>query len=430
MPLEYEELVAFINNSPTAFHAATNIRQQLAQSGFSELSEKNSWTLVPGGRYFVTRNSSAIIAFVCGQQSPWESGFRILGAHTDSPALRVKPQAELVREAYVSVRVELYGGTIVSTWLDRELSLAGRVLIRTKQGLQSSLVNIKRPIAIIPNVAIHMNREVNKGFEYNPHSHLPAILVAAPGNAKSGAFMELIASECGVSVSDVVDTDLFFYDATPARTAGINSDFIVAPRLDNLAMCHSILKALENAPNSNHTSAGFFFDNEETGSHTFQGADSSFARHVLERIVLAQKGSREEFLRAAARSFLISADMAHALHPNFADKHDDKYAPLLNAGPVIKQNGNNRYATTAETSAIFESLCQQCEVKVQKVINRADVGCGSTIGPISSSDLSIPTVDVGNPMWAMHSVRETAGTSDHGNIIKVFRCFLTDAFKI
>jgi aspartyl aminopeptidase len=421
-----QDLINFINNSPTAFHAAESISQRLLNKGFVELSEKEGWVLKPTGKYFVRRNESAVVAFVCGQKTPWEGGFRLMGAHTDSPALRIKPKGEMLKEVYSSVRVESYGGPIHSTWLDRELGLAGRVFVRKNGFVKSILLDSKRPVAIVPNLAIHMNREINKGFEYNAHTQLCGILSAGDAAAKAGTLMEWIASEIGEKSTDIVDADLFFYDATPGQLCGLNKDFIVSPRLDNLAMSHAILTALETSSAAQHTSIAFFFDNEETGSCTYQGADSSFARDVTERIVLTQKGGREEYLRALARSFLISADMAHALHPNFADKHDDKYAPVINGGPVIKQNGNNRYATTAETSAIFEALCSAASVPFQKLINRADVPCGSTIGPMSSAALGVRAVDIGNPMWAMHSIRETGGTRDQDHMIKVLSHFCSD----
>jgi aspartyl aminopeptidase len=424
------DLVSFINSSPTAFHATRNLAEGFLQKGFTEVLESQTWNLKPGGKYFVRRNGSALVAFVCGLKKPWEAGFRAMGAHTDSPALRVKPKGELLKEVYNSVRVELYGGPIVSTWLDRELGLAGRVFALQNGNVTSKLVNTNRPVAIVPNLAIHMNREVNKGFEYNPHNHLSAIFAASDAPGKAGMLFDLLAEESGLPASAIVDADLFFHDATPARLCGKNNDFIVAPRLDNLAMCHAIMNATQQTEDAHHTTMAFFFDNEETGSCTYQGADSSFAAHIMERIVLSQKGDREEFLRSLALSFLISADMAHALHPNFSEKHDEKYAPVINAGPVIKQNGNNRYATTAETAAIFEGICKDVAVPVQRIINRADVPCGSTIGPMSSAALSIRTVDIGNPMWAMHSARETAGTRDHELMIRALSHFCSNKCSI
>jgi aspartyl aminopeptidase len=420
------DLLAFINASPTAFHATKAIVERLSEAGFAELSEKEAWKLLPGGRYYVRRNDSAVVAFVLGSRRPWESGFRAMGAHTDSPALRVKPKGELLKEVYSSVRIEAYGGPILSTWVDRELALAGRLFVRENGSVASRLVNIARPIALVPNLAIHMNREINKGFEYNPHTHLAAIFAASDTAAQAGGLFDMVATEAGVSPAGIVDADLFFYDATPGRLCGRNNDFVVAPRLDNLAMCHAIVNAVGSNQTPEHTPIAFFFDNEETGSCTYQGADSSFAGDVIERLVLAQGGGREEYLRALAGSFLISADMAHALHPNYAEKHDDKYAPLMNAGPVIKQNGNNRYATTAETAALFEGVCREVGVPVQRVINRADVPCGSTIGPMTSSALGIKTVDIGNPMWAMHSARETAGARDQELMVRALTHFCSN----
>ncbi len=420
-------LLEFVNASPTAFHAAKSIVDRLTNKGFVEIFEKDTWALVSGGKYFVRRNESAVVAFVCGMQKPWESGFRAMGAHTDSPALRVKPKGELLKEVYSSVRIEAYGGPILSTWLDRELALAGRVFVQKNGSVNSVLINIAKPVAMVPNLAIHMNRDINKGFEYNPHTHLAAILSASEKPAQAGGLFQMRATEVGCEPANIIDADLFFYDAHPGQLCGRDNDFIVSPRLDNLAMCHAIVSAMETTNAPTHTPIAFFFDNEETGSCTYQGADSAFAGDVIERLVLSQSGGREEYLRALARSFLISADMAHALHPNYADKHDDKYAPVINGGPVIKQNGNSRYATTAETAAIFEGVCREAGVPLQRVINRADVPCGSTIGPMTSSALSIKTVDVGNPMWAMHSARETAGARDQELMVRALSHFCSNA---
>ncbi len=417
-----KDLISFIDNSPTAFHASAVLKERLKKAGFKELKEDESWSLTEGEGYFIERNNSAIAAFRMGKKAPWESGFRIAGAHTDSPALKVKPLSESVQKGMAKVGVEVYGGPIVGTWLDRDLSIAGRVMVKNGDEMKSVLVDFKKPVATVPNLAIHMNREVNKGFEYNKQTHLPAILGAAKEDEKE-ILKGMMAKQLDVDPSDIGEYDLYLYDVQPGTLLGRDEEYVCIGRIDNLAMCHSVVQALIDSKPSDATQIGMFFDNEEIGSRTLQGADSTFTRGLLERIVAVEGGKGDDIFRAIAKSFLVSADGAHAFHPNFPDKHDAGYAPVLNGGPVIKISANYRYATTAESASVFEEMCKKHDIPCQKMINRSDMPSGSTIGPMSSAHLSMKAVDVGNPMLAMHSVRETAGVMDHYYMTKVITSF-------
>jgi aspartyl aminopeptidase len=287
------------------------------------------------------------------------------------------------------------------------------------------LIDFATPLAIIPNAAIHMNREVNKGFEYNAQNHLPAILQAATLEQTGQTVKELLAETLKVDLDDIGETDLFLYDTAKAQRIGIRGEMLACGRLDDLAMSHGILISLLESKAAVQTQVGVFFDNEEIGSQTLQGANSSFLKDILERIGMAMKLNSEQQMIALRKSFMVSCDMAHAYHPNFADKHDPAYTPLMNQGPVIKLNANFRYATTADSSARFEAVCAQSGTPVQKIINRSDMPCGSTVGPMTSAALSIPAVDIGNPMWAMHSIRETMGVYDHEYLINALTWYYT-----
>lgn len=415
------ELIDFIDKSPTAFHAAQNIAETLAKKGFTELDEAKPWKLEKGKGYFVRRNSSSLIAFRLGTDTPVNTGFKIAGAHTDSPLLKLKENAENISAGCVRVTTEIYGGLLVYTWLDRNLGIAGRVMVKTKKGEVEKLVNINKPVAIVPSLAIHMNREANKGFEFNPQNHLQVVLTA-DSEAKN-VLKTLVAKEIGEKPENIGQTDLFVYDLQGGTFGGIDDEFISTGRLDNLQMCHSILTAFLAAKPGKATTVAAFYDNEEIGSRTPMGADSSFTRTILERIVALTSDGRDDRFVAFSKSFLISADGAHTQHPNFPEKHDPAYAPKMNKGPVIKFSSSFRYATTAETSSVFEQLCENAGVPCQKIANRSDVPSGSTIGPMSSAALGIKAVDVGNAMWAMHSIRETAGTADHYYMTKAIEYF-------
>ncbi|WP_028862059.1 M18 family aminopeptidase [Psychromonas aquimarina] len=419
-----KDLITFIDSSPVSYFAASNIIKELENSGYRSLNEGDKWKLEAGQKYYLQRNNSAVIAFQLGSEKPWQSGFNIAGAHTDSPHLKLKNESLTKSAGCLKVSVETYGGGINSTWLDRDLSLAGRISINTENGVQNRLVDFKRAVGFIPNLAIHLNREANAGFEYNKQTHLPVILFGSDKEIDEKNYLkELVAVEAGVNADSILEMDLFFYDTQKGAVIGLDQDMIAVGRLDNLAMCHCIYKSLTAADNPQQTNIGVFFDNEEIGSRTMMGADSNFLNSLLERIIFALGGDLEDSLRAKHHSFLISADGAHALHPNFTDKHDKSYAPLLNQGPVIKMSANFRYATTAETAGRFINLCNKADVPYQKMANRSDLPSGSTIGPTSSASLGINTIDVGNPMFAMHSIRESQGTLDHYYMTKVISEF-------
>lgn len=426
-----ESLLALIDASPTPFHATAELAALLKADGFRELKETAAWKLEKGGRYFVTRNDSSLVAFVTGTQPAEKAGFKIIGAHTDSPNLRLKPNPAYEKSGYVQLGVEVYGGALLGTWTDRDLSLAGRVVLKSKTGQpESCLLKIDKPLLRIPQLAIHLNREVNdKGLKLNKQTHLPPILQMAQKNLDSEKVLkDLVARELKRKPDEIVSLDLALYDVQPSTFAGPNDEFLFAPRLDNLASCHAAtVGLLEASRQDTATRVLAFYDHEEVGSETAQGGGSPFLKDALERIVMTTDQPREALMRAMAHSLFISADMAHAVHPNYADQHEGRHLPVLNAGPVIKTNASQRYATEGVSSAEFELLCGRSGVGVQKFVMRSDLACGSTIGPITAANLGIRTVDVGNPMLSMHSIREMAGAQDHGDLIQVFKEFFRTA---
>ena len=414
--MNMKDLQQFINKSPSSYQAVSTIIGQLEMNGFEALNEKNTWNIKPGRAYYITRNMSSVIAFRPGLMKLSRSGFMIAGAHTDSPSLKIKTDGGSWKDGSARVSTETYGAPIISSWLDRDLSIAGVVTVRKNNNWSRVLFNYEKPIAVVPNLAIHMNREVNKGFEYNKQNHIQAVL--GVGKSKNDPLGVLVSSHLDVEPKDIGEMDLFLYD--PAEGSFLGDEYFIAPRIDNLAMCHSVLSAIVSSKTSDAAQVAVFYDNEEIGSLTYQGANSSFLLEILERIVISgNELLREDFFRAKAASFLISADGAHAVHPNFSDKHDPDYAPRLNGGPVIKLNASYKYATTSETALMFQILCEEMSVPFQKFAGRSDVPSGSTIGAISAANLGIRTVDVGNPMWAMHSIRETYGVRDHSLMKKV-----------
>ena len=420
-------LLDFIQDSPTSFHAVESVKKILTPQGFQELPFNEKWSLIPGGKYYVTRNNSALIAFVVGEGVPEKHGFRLIGAHTDSPSFRIKPLPEITVEGhYLKLNVETYGGPILNTWLDRPLSLAGRIILRGESPFspQVKLFRSDSPLLVIPNLAIHMNRKVNEGFELNKQKDmLPLLTQITEGLEKEGVLFRLLAKTLQCPPEDILDFDLFLYEFEKGCLVGLQQEFISSGRLDDLAMIHAGAWALAKVQPTLMTQVLACFDHEECGSTSKQGAASPFLSHVLERILLALKKDREAYFQALAHSFLISADMAHALHPNSGEKLDPVIRPILNGGPVIKISANQSYTTDAESAAIFTALCQRAGVPVQKFVNRSDERGGSTIGPISSTHLDIRSVDIGNPVLAMHSVRELGGVKDHFAIANVFSEF-------
>jgi aspartyl aminopeptidase len=422
-----QELIDFLYESPTAFHAVESVKKMLSPCGFKELKEADKWNIVKGGKYYVTKNDSAIIAFIVGEGEIEEEGFKIIGAHTDSPTFRVKPSPEVITEnSYVKLNTEVYGGPILNTWLDRPLALAGRVALRGQNVLypETKLVNINRPIMIIPNLAIHMNRNVNAGVELNKQKDmLPMLTLVNETLEKNKYLLNTLAAELSVAAEDILDFDLFLYEYEKGSIIGLNNEFISSGRMDDVAMVHAGIRALANSVVGKSINIAACFDNEEVGSSTKQGADSEFLASILERICLCLGKTREDFYRSLARSFMISADLAHAVHPNAGEKHDPINRPMLNKGPVIKISASQSYTTDSVSGAVYEELCKRAGVPVQKFVNRSDERGGSTIGPISSTHLHIRSVDMGTPILAMHSVRELGGVMDHTYVIKSFEEF-------
>lgn len=422
-----QELVDFIYESPSPFHVVENISIALDQAGFQYLDLKDCWTIKKGGRYYTTRNDSSLFAFIIGTGEPETEGFKIISAHSDSPGFKIKPSPEMVVENhFIKLNTEVYGGPILMSWLDRPLSIAGRVSLKSNNPLwpENRLVDFKRPVLIIPSLAIHMNRSVNEGVELNKQKDmLPLIGMTLEGQKKERFFQHLVADELGINVDDIIDFDLTLSEFQSGCIMGAHNEFISSPKLDNLAMTHAGLKAILNAPVSKSTQMLCIFDNEEVGSVTKQGAGSPVFRNLFERILIHLGKSGESYYRTIYQSFMISADMAHSIHPNQIDKHDPVLHPVINGGPVIKIHANQKYTTDGDSGAVFETICQKAGVPYQKFVNRSDLAGGSTLGNISTSQLEIRSVDVGNPMLGMHSVRELGGVKDHEYMIKAFETF-------
>jgi len=427
------DLLQYIDRCPTPYHAVAESVRRLEEAGFREAPETEVWSLAPGDRRYTVRAGS-LVALQAGEVSPAEGGFRIIGAHTDSPNLRVKPLPDVAAHGYRQVAVETYGGVLLHTWLDRDLSLAGRVSFTAGGRLHSELIDFGRPLLRVPNLAIHLQRELAKdGLSLNAQKHLVPVV----GLEEGPSLPELICTELkargvgGVEAANLRGFDLMAYDTQTPCVSGARGEFIHAPRLDNLASCHAGLCALleaGTAPLPAFTRVVVLYDHEEVGSRSAQGAAGTLLHDALSRAVEALKsGEPQGLARAVARSFLVSADMAHAVHPNYADKHEPGHHPVLGGGPVIKVNANQSYASDAETAALFGSLCDEIGVRPQHFVSRSDMGCGSTIGPISAARVGIRTVDVGNPMLSMHSCREMAGVSDVQPMIDVLTAFLRTA---
>ncbi len=410
-------LFDFISASPSAFHAVNTVKDELLKNGFAEIHEFESAAIKDGGKYFMIRNGTSLVAFVANFKA---SGFMITASHSDSPAFRLKLTPELCG-AYTRLEVEKYGGMIYYSWLDRPLSLAGRVVARTERGIEERLVNIDRDIAVIPSVAIHMNRNVNEGYKFNPASDLLPLVGSA---ASKGSILAAVADAAGVSESDMISHDIFLYNREEGRTVGVNNEYILAPRIDDLACVFASLKAFLSAKNEGSVPVLAIFDNEEVGSQTKQGAASSFLRDAL---LKAANGASLSALLAS--SMMVSADNAHAKHPNHPELADPDNAPLINGGVVIKWNANQRYATDAVSDAIFKTVCERASVKTQSYYNRADMLGGSTLGSISDTVVSLPTIDIGLPQLAMHSASETAGASDLDMLYKALLEFYSTSLK-
>jgi aspartyl aminopeptidase len=416
-------LLEFLAGSPTPFHAVKQLKQLLTAEGFEQLAEHSSWPLKPGGRYFVVRNGSSIVAIRTGSVHPADEGLRLIGTHTDSPCLKIKPAPEIRRQGFLQLGVEIYGGVLLSPWFDRDLSLAGKVTCRMEnKEINSVLIDFRRPVATVPSLAIHLNRDVHKNRTINPQKEV--VLLVSSGDGDRRSFRQLLLDQiqhehANIPVAEVLDYEISCYDVQPPAVIGLNDDFIAASRLDNLLSCYAACRSIIDA--SGDTPAVMVCnDHEEVGSLSASGAQGPFLRSTLERLC----GTGETMDRAMDSSVLLSVDNAHAVHPNYEDKHDPQHRPCLNGGPVIKYNANQRYATNSETAALFRNLCQTLDIPVQQIAMRNDMACGSTIGPITAAELGVATVDIGSPQLAMHSVRELTGRNDPALLYRALKGFL------
>src|SRR5471030_2503020 len=465
-----QELLDFINKSKTAFQSAYEIKSILESQGYGEIKEEDKWDLRKGGKYYIIKNDSAVIAFEIGSGEVEKDGFRLIGAHTDSPGFRIKPNPEMqVEGQYLKLNTEVYGGPILSTWFDRPLSIAGRVTLRSENVFKPEvkLLDVNKPILVIPNLAIHMNRNINDGYSYNKQKDTLPLLTIANNDyneninlethnnekteeqnidkkykdnqaeklenesintlinklEKDGYLLKLIAETLKVDPKSILDFDLFLYEYAEGMLIGVNDEFISFGRLDDLWMVFAGLKALINSKEIKATKVLVALDNEEIGSLTAQGANSSILENILERITLGLKKEREDFKRALSNSIMISADLAHAMHPNYTEKCDPTSKPMLGKGPVLKIAAGGSYSTDSYASAVFKRICEKAEVPCQMFVNRSDLRGGTTIGPITASKLNIPVIDMGAPVLSMHSIRELATVKDNEYTIKAFTEF-------
>lgn len=432
-----KRLLSFLDASPVNFLAVKNIADTLAANGFRRINPALPLGEVKSGdRFFVTKNDSSIYAFRIGNKPIADAGFHMICAHCDSPTFRIKPHAEMLTEGgIVKLNTEVYGGPIMSTWFDRPLTLAGRVIVRGEDVMQPEtlLLHIKRPLLQISNLAIHFNRQVNDGVALSKQKDVLPLLgqitsQLETGNLLMNAILEELNStiaDCQFCAKDILDFDLYLADATPACTFGVHNEFISSGRLDDLSMCYAGLEALIASDTTDTTQVLALFDNEETGSQTKQGAGSPFLAYILKRIAMSQSHTEEAYYQAVERAFMISADNAHAWHPNYPEKYDPTNHPMLGGGPVIKFNAAQKYASDAVSAAVFAGLCEKAGVPCQRFVNHSDVAGGSTLGNILASSIPLCGVDMGNAILAMHSCRETGSVVDHEYCVKVFTEFFS-----
>ena len=422
-----ESLLQFMDASVCNFLAVDTIKQMLSKNGYVEKRIEQPLQCQPGDKFFVTKNDSAIFAIKIGSRPISETGFKIITAHSDSPCFRIKPHPEMLSgDRLVRLSTEVYGGPILYTWFDRPLSLAGRVILRGESALKpvTRLLKIDEPILMIPHLAIHFNRSVNEGNALSKQKDmLPILTRISESLSANGLLVNYIAKSLNVAVNDILDFDMFLYNTQPATLTGLNKEFVMSGRLDDLSMAHAAITAIIEATDDDATCISAIFDNEETGSGTKQGAHSPVLSNLLRRIAECQGVNFDGFCQAVGRSFMISADNAHAFHPNYAEKYDPTNHPSLGGGPVIKINANCKYMTDAHSAAIFKSLCNEAGAPCQYFVNHSDVAGGSTLGNIFTGQLDIEGVDVGNPLLAMHSACETGSTDDHINMIRAFKQF-------
>jgi len=416
----------FMKEATTAVQAASAVEARLIDQTFTELKMEEEWSIVAGGKYYVRPYPTSLIAFTLGRKAFLTKGFKIISAHTDNPGFRIKPNPEVLNEGMITLNVEKYGGPIFSTWFDRPLSVAGRIAIRSDQVLKPEVkfIDVKRPILTLPNIAIHMNRQVNTGKEIKVQKEMQPLLASLiDQEVKKDYFLNLIAKEAGVKAKDILDADLHVYSCEEGMLVGANEEYISCPRIDDLSMVYAAMEALIAAKHEDGINMGVFMDSEEIGSQTRQGADSMTLANIVERIRMALNRTPEEFARQLIDSFIISADGAHGLHPNYSEKNDITTKPVMNKGITVKISGMRSYASEVETIGAFQQVCDQAGVPYQKFVNHSDVQGGGTLGPIVSRYLPVDTVDVGLPMLAMHSTRELMGKEDFLDSIKVFKTF-------
>lgn len=412
------ELFAFIKKSPTAYNAVNESADRLEKMGCTRLEEGEIWEILPGKKYYVTRNGSSIIAFAVPEKG--FGPFKIIASHCDSPLFKLKDNFEIkMGAAYTKLDTERYGGMIMSSWMDRPLSVAGRAVLDRDGKLEARVFDLERPVAVIPNMPIHFSRNINDGFSYNPQVDM---LPITGGGDEAGGLKKLIYSALRAEEKDIISWDMYLYCAQEGCVAGTGGRYILSPRIDNLECAFSSLKAFETAGGGESIDMCCIFDNEEVGSGTKQGADSSFLSDVIERVGISLGVGGEDMKTAMASSFMVSADNAHALHPNHPEKYDELNRAVMNGGVVIKYNANQKYTSDGVSAAIFKKICAKCGVPVQSFSNRSDIIGGSTLGNISNSHVSINTVDIGLAQLAMHSAVETAGTEDIEYMIRAMRC--------
>ncbi|QVJ81706.1 aspartyl aminopeptidase [Prevotella sp. khp1] len=426
--MRVKRLLDFLDASPVNFLAAQNIATELEKAGYRKLDPREPIGIVKAGdKLYVTKNDSSVYAFHIGRQPMAQAGFRMICAHCDSPTFRIKPNAEMLCEGgIVKLNTEVYGGPIMSTWFDRPLTIAGRVIVRGQDALnpETLLLHVKRPLLQISNLAIHFNRQVNDGVKLSKQKDmLPILGIINDELEKGNLLMNIICGELSIKPEQVLDFDLYLADATPACTFGVHDEFLSSGRLDDLSMCFAGLEAMIDTDTTDATKVLAIFDNEETGSQTKQGAGSPFLAMMLQRIALAQSGSAEAWYQAIERAFMISADNAHAWHPNYSEKYDPTNHPVLGGGPVIKFNAAQKYASDAVSAAVFAEICRQADVPCQRFVNHSDVAGGSTLGNILASSIPLRGVDMGNAILAMHSCRETGSVTDHLYTVKAFTQF-------
>jgi aspartyl aminopeptidase len=420
------DLITFLDSSPSPYHAAAQARKRLTTAGFTELGLADEWPSGPG-RYVVTDGGS-LFAWVVPDGAAADTSFRLLGAHTDSPALKVKPRPDTGSAGFRQLGVEVYGGPLLNSWLDRDLGLAGRVVVRTPDGPQVRLIHVTRPILRVPQLAIHLDPGAREGLKLDAQRHL--VPIWSLGDPEPGGFARFLAAELDVAPEAVASWEVVTFDVTGAALAGVAEEFVSSGRQDNLNCSYASVTALaaeSEAPAGGHVSAVVLFDHEEIGSRSATGADGAWLGRQLERTVLARGGTRDDFLRAVTSSLHVSADMTHATHPNYPDRHEPGHWIELGGGPVIKVSANVNYGTNALTQAAFQDAAAQAGVPVQYFVNKSGVRSGSTIGPIVAAGLAVPTVDVGNPSLGMHSARELSGTADMPMMIAAMRAFLSPA---